>query len=239
MTTERESSMAKINIIFEDDEILVCKKESGIPTQSAKVSEKDMVSMAKAYLFEKNIQKGEPYLGVIHRLDQPVVGILLFAKTPEAARNLSQQIQLGQMNKKYLAVTCGHIAQKKGRLENYLVKDGKTNTSIIVTELRKDAKLAQLDYNILEQKDEKNLVEIDLITGRHHQIRVQMEYIGMPLWGDTKYNQQFSQRKGWFQIALCAYRLEFSHPKTKEKKVYQIVPKEEIFQKFDFIKNME
>lgn len=231
--------MDKINVIYEDDQILVCKKEAGIPTQSAKVSEKDMVSMAKGHLFEKNIQKGEPYLGLIHRLDQPVEGILLFAKTPVAARNLSQQIQSAQMKKKYFAVTCGRMAQKKAKLENYLVKDGKTNTSKIVNELSKEAKLAKLEYCILEEKDEKNLVDIQLITGRHHQIRVQMAHVGMALWGDTKYNPKFSKRKGWFQIALCAYGLEFRHPETSQRMDYNIVPTGDVFQTFDFMKNKE
>lgn len=229
--------MAKINVIFEDEEILVCRKEAGIPTQSAKVSEKDMVSLAKGYLFEKNIHKGEPYLGLVHRLDQPVEGILLFAKTPGSARDLSRQIQEGQMKKTYLAITCGHVSQKSGKLENYLIKDGKTNTSKIVSGPEKDAKLAQLDYRILEEQGEKNLVEINLITGRHHQIRVQMAHKGMPLWGDTKYNKQFSERRGWFQIALCAYQLEFRHPKTKQKMLYEIIPTGDVFQSFHYIQN--
>lgn len=229
--------MAKINVIFEDDEILVCNKEAGIPTQSAKVSETDMVSLAKGYLFEKNFQKGEPYLGLVHRLDQPVEGILLLAKTPGAARNLSQQIQEGQMKKKYLAITCGHVSQKSGKLENYLLKDGKSNISQVVNGPQKDAKIAQLEYKILEEQGEKNLVEIDLITGRHHQIRVQMAHLGMPLWGDTKYNPQFSERRGWFQIALCSFSLECCHPKTKQKIAYDIYPSGDVFQSFEFIKN--
>ncbi|RDU24472.1 RluA family pseudouridine synthase [Anaerosacchariphilus polymeriproducens] len=231
--------MAKLNVIFEDDAILVCKKEAGIPTQSAKVSEKDMVSIAKGYLFEKNFQKGEPYLGLIHRLDQPVEGILLLAKTPESAKLLSRQIQEGKMQKKYLAVTCGHISQKKDVLTNYLIKENRSNLSKVVGETVKDAKLAKLEYIILEEKGEQNLVEINLFTGRHHQIRVQLAHIGMPLWGDTKYNPLFKERSGWFQIALCAYQLEFEHPITNKKMIFNIMPTSDSFKKFDFIKKKE
>lgn len=231
--------MAKLNVIFEDDMIIVCKKEAGVPTQSAKVSEKDMVSIVKGYLFEKNFHRGEPYLGLIHRLDQPVEGILLLAKTPESAKGLSRQIQEGKMQKKYLAVTCGHISQKKNILRNYLRKENRSNLSKVVDEKVKDAKLSELEYIILEEEGEKNLVEINLFTGRHHQIRVQLAHLGMPIWGDTKYNPLFKEHNAWSQIALCAYHLEFEHPRTKKKLSFEIMPTADVFKKFNFIKKQE
>lgn len=214
-----------LHILYEDTHLIVCYKPSGIATQTSKVGAVDMVSLLKQYL-------GGAYVAVIHRLDQPVEGILVFAKTPIAAKELSKQVQTSQFGKHYKAVLSGIPKEKQARLEDYLVKDTRTNTSSISSETTKNAKKAVLFYEVEQELDlERCLVDIRLETGRHHQIRVQMANLGCPIWGDTKYNPFMKREKGWKKIALCAYRLEFVHPKTKESMRFTIEPKGESFQK--------
>lgn len=222
-----------LHILFEDAHVIVCYKPSGIPTQTAKLGTPDMVSLLKNYLYKNQKEKKEPYLAVIHRLDQPVEGVLVFAKTPFAAKELSKGMQQGGgFGKYYKAMLCGVPASLEERLEDYLVKDGKTNTSRVAAPTEKDAKKAVLSYEVLEtfetEEQTRSLVRVKLDTGRHHQIRVQMAHMGCPICGDTKYGIQDSSenmRRGWQQIALCAYRLEFVHPKTKKPMVFEIEPK--------------
>ena len=226
-----------LHVLFEDEHIIVCYKPSGIPTQTAKLGAVDMVSLLKNYLYKNLQEKKEPYVAVIHRLDQPVEGTLVFAKTPFAARELNKTMQQGEgFGKYYKAVLCGVPEEKTGVLENYLVKDGKTNTSRVCTASEKDAKKAVLEYAVLgadeREQQTKSLVHIKLHTGRHHQIRVQMANMGFPIWGDTKYGVDKSGAnvdKSWKQIALCAYRLEFTHPKTKKMMKFEIEPRGEGF----------
>ena len=243
-----------LRILFEDEHIIVCYKPSGIPTQTAKLGSMDMVSLLKNYLYKNQKEKKEPYVAVIHRLDQPVEGILVFAKTPFAAKELNKGMQQGAgFGKYYKAVLCGVPDKKAGILEDYLVKDGKTNTSRVCMATEMDGKKAVLEYEILNTnaKDAKKttssyemsnahesnpqvktLVRIKLHTGRHHQIRVQMANIGCPIWGDTKYGvdkDSTNVDKSWKQIALCAYRLEFMHPRTKKKMKFEIEPEGEGF----------
>ena len=213
------------DILFEDEHLIVCYKSAGIPTQTSKLGEQDMVSLLKNYL------KGG-YVGVIHRLDQPVEGLLVFAKTPFAAKELNKGMQGAGFGKYYKAVLCGVPKESKGILEDYLVKDGRTNTSRVCNKEEKDAKKAVLSYEVIEKQEEKTLVKVKLDTGRHHQIRVQMANMGCPIWGDTKYNTELIQDKRFRQVALCAYRLEFVHPKTKKKMEFEAEPKGEGFEIF-------
>ncbi len=219
-----------LKILFEDAHVLVCYKPSGIPTQTAKLGYQDMVSLLKNYLCKKQKEKKESYVAVIHRLDQPVEGLLVFGKTPFAAKELSREVQQGAgFGKYYKAVLCGIPKEDEGELENYLVKDGKTNTSRVCGGHEKEAKKAVLSYEVISKAEDKCLVKVKLDTGRHHQIRVQMAQIGCPIWGDTKYGIQEENQKTWKQIALCAYRLEFIHPKTKKKMEFEIDPEGEGF----------
>jgi 23S rRNA pseudouridine1911/1915/1917 synthase len=218
------------DILYEDDYILVCYKPAGVPTQTSKLGEQDMVSLLKNYLYKKQTEKKEPYVGVIHRLDQPVEGLLVFAKTPFAAKELSVQVQRGTyFGKYYKAVLLGVPEQKQGTLENYLVKDGRTNTSRVCDKTEKDAKKAVLNYEVVgqgvDEEQKISIVNIKLDTGRHHQIRVQMAHMGHPILGDSKYNSMSQERNAGGQVALCAYRLEFAHPKTKKNMVFEIEPK--------------
>lgn len=213
-----------LNILFEDDHVLVVKKDAGIPVQAGKMRMMDLQGLIKNELYRRNRKGGEPYLGLIHRLDQPVEGVMVFAKTPFAAGALSEQVTDGRMKKHYLALLCGKPSEDSGKLVDYLVKDGRTNTSSVVKEQNKDAKRAELNYQVLKRYEDTTLVEVELITGRHHQIRVQMANAGWPLYGDTKYNPKFQDVMEHVQTALCAYKLSFVHPKTKKVMEFCIEP---------------
>lgn len=212
----------KLEIIFEDNDIIVCRKPAGVPTQTKRVGEADMVSLLKNHIYKQQNVKKEPYLAVIHRLDQPVEGLLVFAKTPFAAKELNKQLQNTGFGKHYLALLNGKLETPSGTLEQYLVKDGRTNTSRICEKNEKDARFARLSYEMVSYNEEKDqtLVRVLLDTGRHHQIRVQMAGMGHPIVGDKKYNT--TETKHARTLALCAYRLEFRHPKTKKQQTFEL-----------------
>ena len=203
-----------MKVIYEDNHIIVVVKEPNIPSQSDKTGDIDMLTLVKNYIKEKYNKPGEAYIGLVHRLDRPVGGIMVFARTSKAASRLSEQIRNKNFKKKYLAVVDGNFNEKKGTLLDYLYKDERNNISKVVTETKKNAKLAKLDYEVLNYDDKRNLslVKIYLHTGRHHQIRVQMAHAGHSLFGDQKYG---TRGKGK-QIRLWAYEIEFVHPTTRE-----------------------
>ncbi|MGF0034308.1 RluA family pseudouridine synthase [Bariatricus sp. SGI.154] len=228
-----------LEILYEDKHILVCVKPHGIATQSKRIGTPDMVSLLKNHIYQNSSwstsDKGEPYLAVIHRLDQPVKGILVFAKTPFAARELNRQLQSQGFGKYYRALVDGQPPQEEDTLENYMVKDARTNTSRICTPDTSGAKIARLHYTVVKKGQgyfkkghpdsnwgrgklqfplSPTELDIQLDTGRHHQIRVQLANIGCPIIGDTKYNQHCKDFSDWQEIRLCAYRLDFQHPKT-------------------------
>ncbi len=208
-----------LTILYEDDAVLVCVKEAGIATQTKQIAQKDMESMLRTY----RMQKGEnSYIGVVHRLDQPVSGVMVFAKTKEAAADLSRQMQTKAADKYYYALTDGLPPKTKGTLENYLLRDGKTNLSKVVERQTSGAKRAELSYEVIEKKEAKALVRVKLATGRHHQIRVQMANAGCPLVGDRKYNFKENMKQGGQMLSLCSYRLAFTHPVTKKKMEFEI-----------------
>lgn len=224
----------KDDILFEDKDIIVCKKRSGIPVQSSRIGVLDMESSLKTYLCQKKTG-GSVYVGIVHRLDQPVEGVLVFAKTPGAAKELNRQISGRQMGKFYLAVTKGNPPAHSGVLEDWLKKDGKTNMSFVVSKGQDGAKLAKLCYKVRQKKElpdgtEKYLMEIKLDTGRHHQIRVQMANAGMPLWGDRKYNPEEKEEAA---LGLCAERLSFVHPVTGKKMEFSVCPEGNAFDGFE------
>lgn len=209
-----------MNIIYEDAAVIVVEKEAGIAVQNASIGKKDLESMLKTYLFETE-GKSNPYLGLVHRLDQPVQGLVVFAKNQNSASVLSKQIQDGRMKKYYTAVVCGIPEKKEDTLVHFLKKNGRTNLSEVTGKGTAGAKKAMLSYKVLEEKDGRTLLAIELFTGRHHQIRVQMAASGMPLWGDQKYNPE--AQKGQ-RIALCASRLIFEHPVSKKRMEFTCEP---------------
>lgn len=223
------------SILYEDKEILVCHKPAGLAVQNARIGTADMETVLKNYLYAKNPGK-MPYIGVIHRLDQPVEGILVFAKTKKAAAEMTRQITSDQMTKEYLAVTDCIPEKSKGRLEDFLKKDGKTNTSAVVKDDVEGAKKAILDYEVLEEIEDSRtktgkrvLVKILLGTGRHHQIRVQMSHAGMPLLGDRKY---YADDKAGVSLGLCARHLVFRHPGNGKKMEFYVKPEGLAFEGF-------
>ena len=214
--------MEKLKIIYEDNHMIVVEKIPNIPSQSDKTGDVDMLTLVKEYIKEKYNKPGNVYVGLIHRLDRPVGGVMVFAKTSKAASRLSNQVREKIFKKEYLAVIDGKIESTKGTLIDYLYKDERNNMSKVVHKDKKNAKEAKLDYEVLVYNPIKNLslVRINLHTGRHHQIRVQLSHFGHSIFGDQKYG---TRGKGK-QIALWAYKLTIEHPITKEKLEFRDLP---------------
>ena len=203
-----------INILFEDNHLLVVEKPINMPVQEDSSKDNDLLNILKEYIKEKYNKPGNVYLGLVHRLDRPVGGVMVFAKTSKCASRLSEQIRLNKFNKIYNAVVMNKVKENK-RLENYLLKDTKNN----IVKVDKSGKLSILEYKRLDYKDNMSLIEIKLFTGRSHQIRVQLSYDGNPLYGDQKYNKN---AKVGEQLALFARRLEFYHPISKELLTFEL-----------------
>ena len=219
MGTER--LRAEDIILYEDKDILVCRKPGGLPVQTRRIGTMDMENMLKNYL----AAKGEkPYLAVVHRLDQPVQGILVFGKDQKSGARLSEEMQRGEMEKIYLACVQGVPEKKEGILEDQMEKVPGSNLSRIVENKTKNSKKAVLKYKVLKTEAGRSLLEIHLKTGRHHQIRVQLAHAGWPILGDTKYNESESGQGEWRNIGLCANRLSFYHPATGKKMEFQVKP---------------
>ena len=216
------NKMQKLKVIYEDNHIIVVEKIPNVPSQSDKTGDIDMLTMVKQYIKEKYNKPGNVYLGLVHRLDRPVGGIMIFAKTSKAASRLSDQVREKVFKKKYLAVVDGKIENKSGTLEDYLYKDERNNISKVVNKDKKNAKLAKLDYDVIKYDEVKklSLVKVNLHTGRHHQIRVQLSNFGHSIFGDQKYGTR-GQGK---QIALWAYELTINHPITKEEMTFKDLP---------------
>lgn len=214
--------MQNLKVIYEDNHIIVVEKSPNIPSQSDKTGDMDMLTLVKNYIKEKYNKPGNVYLGLVHRLDRPVGGIMIFAKTSKAASRLSNQVREKVLKKRYLAVVDGEIENKAGTLEDYLYKDARSNMSKVVKPEKKNSKFAKLDYEVIKYNEVKNLslVEINLHTGRHHQIRVQLSNFGHSIFGDQKYGTRGRGK----QIALWAYELTIKHPITKEEMTFKDLP---------------
>ncbi len=209
----------ELEILYEDEAVIVCRKSAGVATQTKRLGQPDMESLLKNY----RAKKGEPpYIGVVHRLDQPAEGVMVFAKTKEAAADLSRQMAVKAADKYYYAMTEGVPAPRKGRLEDYLLRNGKTNTSEVVAKGTPDAKRAALSYEVLEQDGRHAVLRIRLETGRHHQIRVQLAHAGCAIVGDKKYNFKENLAPSGKSLALCSYKIGFRHPLTRRKLEFEI-----------------
>ena len=214
--------MQDLKVIYEDNHIIVVEKKPNIPSQADKTEDLDMLTIVKSYIKEKYQKPGNVYLGLVHRLDRPVGGIMIFAKTSKAASRLSNEVREKVFKKKYLAVVDGKLDKKEGILEDYLYKDERNNISKVVKKEKKNAKYAKLEYKVLKYNPLKDLslLEINLHTGRHHQIRVQLSNMNHSIFGDQKYG---TRGKGK-QIALWAYELSIVHPVTKEEMTFKDLP---------------
>lgn len=218
--------MEELNVVYEDNHIIVVVKPQNVPTQEDESKDKDLLTMVKEYIKVKENKPGNVYVGLVHRLDRPTGGIMVFAKTSKAASRLTQEMHTGDFKKRYLAVVVGKPREKRAKLVNYLLKNARTNTVQVVPELTTNAKRAELDYVVLDDSEKVSLVEVNLATGRSHQIRVQLKNIGCPIYGDVKYGGD-KLAKG-HNLALWAYELKFVHPTTKENMTFKCYPPEDI-----------
>ncbi len=209
--------MAPLKVIYEDNHLLVVEKPVNVPMQEDESKDEDLLTMAKAYIKEKYNKPGAVYLGLLHRLDRPVGGVCVFARTSKAASRLSKQIQDREFKKEYLAVVEDNGLKDKGRFEDHLLKDSRTNTVSVDPK----GKLAVLDYEVLSRKDDLALVRVILHTGRSHQIRVQFSSRNHPLWGDQRYNKKAIRGQ---QIALWSNLISFRHPISKKIVTFTSVP---------------
>ena len=226
-----------LKVIYEDNHIIVVEKPVNIPSQGDKTGDVDMLTIIKEYLKEKYNKPGNVYLGLIHRLDRPVGGVMVFAKTSKAAARLSEQVRDKVFKKKYLVIANGKFDKETGVLSDYLLKNERKNMSRVVPEGTKNSKYAELDYEVLKYDAELNLsvLKINLHTGRHHQIRVQLSSRNHSIYGDQKYGGRGHGK----QICLWAYELTINHPITKEEMTFKSIPNmEKSWKILEDIKNL-
>lgn len=214
--------MENLKVLFEDNHIIVVEKPVNIPSQGDKTGDIDILTIIKKYLIEKYNKPGDAYLGLVHRLDRPVGGVMIFAKTSKAAARLSEEVRLREIKKSYLVVVDGKMEKDEDTLEDYLLKNEKNNMSKVVSKETKNSKYANLDYKVLKYDEDINLsvLKVDLHTGRHHQIRVQLSSRNHSIYGDQKYGQRGRGK----QIALWAYKLTIKHPIKKYELTFKVLP---------------
>ena len=213
-----DGAMERYKILYEDETLFVLWKAAGIPVQSARASVPDVMHLLQNRLLEE--ESKELRLFLINRLDQPVEGLFLVARQEKAAAELNRQVSgRTHMEKWYQALVCGKPPKEKGTLVDYLLKDGRTNTSRVVPAGMKGAKRCELSYEVIQEWEHRSLLRICLLTGRHHQIRVQLAHAGVPIAGDRKYGKADA---GEEKLSLCACKICFTHPKTGEQMQYQV-----------------
>ena len=226
----------EIKIIYEDNHLLVVEKPVNISSQEDETGDPDMLTILKEDLRRRYNKPGNIFLGLVHRLDRPVGGVMIFAKTSKAASRLSEQVRLREFKKTYYAVLHGSLAKSKGRLHDYLLKDSRTNIVKVVSMTLDGAKEALLDYEVLKSVDHLSFLKVQLHTGRSHQIRVQFSNCGHPLFGDQKYGAQVN--KPGQQIALWSAEIILQHPTQKEEMTFRSDPPQtlpwNLFQGADF-----
>lgn len=212
--------MNKLNVLYEDNHLIVVEKKPNVLSQSDVTGDMDLLTMVKSYVKKKYDKPGNVYIGLVHRLDRPVGGVMVFARTSKAAKRLNEQIKNHEFNKTYVAVLDGILKKEKDELVNYLYKDEKTGISKVVDKGFTGGKLSKLNYEVIGYYKNKTIVKVNLITGRHHQIRLQFKALGYPLYGDQLYGKKNNE-----QIRLYAYLLAFNHPVTKERLCFKLLPK--------------
>ena len=241
--------MKKIEYIYEDEDLLVCHKPAGIATEGAKVSSLDLISAARNYLARKNRGKGErPYVATVHRLDQPVEGVVVLAKNKKAAGNIAEQIKKRTTEKYYYALCYGNVPEDNGKLTDYLIRK-EDSLAAVVTESEKDSfkdgvitlesgdkirtiggevKKAELEYEVIARTENSTLLKIKLLTGRFHQIRVQLSHFGYPILGESRYGSpesvKFSEDNAIKYICLVSFKFVLKHPATKKRMEFEITP---------------
>ena len=209
-----------IRVLYEDNHLLVVEKPANVPVQADASGDEDLLTACKGYIKEKYAKPGEVYLGLVHRLDRPVGGVMVFARTSKAAARLTEQFSAHRAKKRYAAIVEGS-APGEGRLADFLWKDERTNTTSVVPEGTPGAKLAKLSFRTLAREGGLSLLDVDLQTGRPHQIRVQLSHAGFPIHGDQRYNPAAQVGE---QIRLWAYALTIVHPTLKEEMTFYALP---------------
>lgn len=247
--------MREIKIVYEDNDIIVCHKPAGVATEGARVGSMDVVSYVRNYLARKERRAASagkakpPYVATVSRLDQPVEGVLVLAKTKAAATSLSKQIKEKTTDKYYYALSFGSVQEKSGHLTDYIARKESDGNAIILTEKEKDSlkdnvvvldsgekcrildggiSNAELDYEVVAEENEMTLFKIKLLTGRYHQIRAQLSHLGQPILGDQKYgsadSKAFSESQGIKDVCLVCYKFAFDHPKTGKRTEFSVKP---------------
>lgn len=211
-----------MEVVYEDNHIIVVNKEVGEIVQGDKTGDTPLSEIVKAYIKEKYNKPGNVFCGVVHRIDRPVSGLVIFAKTSKALERLNKMLRDGEIHKTYWAMVEGRPEKEADTLENYLVSDGRINKTFVAHSQTPDAKKSILKYSTVANGDRYTILEVDLLTGRKHQIRAQLSNIGNPIKGDLKYGARRSNRDGG--ISLQAHRIEFTHPVSKEKIKLELPP---------------
>ena len=208
-------------VLYEDNHVIVVLKPQNVPSCEDETKDKDLLTVIKEHIKEKENKQGNVYVGLVHRLDRPTGGVMVYAKSSKAAARLSEQMQNGDFEKKYAAVLAGELKTKRATLTNYLKKNPINNMVYVCPPVTEGAKFAELEYDVLEEKSGLTLALIKLHTGRSHQIRVQMANVGAPVSGDMRYGGE-KAKKG--KLALWAVSLSFTHPVSKERLCFKIQP---------------
>lgn len=218
--------MEELTVLYEDNHVIVVLKPQNVPTCEDDSRDPDMLNIIKGYIKEKYNKPGNVYLGLVHRLDRPTGGVMVFAKSGKAASRLSEQMREGGFEKRYMAVLSAVPKEESATLTHYMKKNSVNNMVYVCPPTESGARLARLEYKVLSEKGGLALAEVKLHTGRSHQIRVQMNAIGCPVYGDMRYGGE-KAKKG--HLALWAYYLSFHHPVSKEKMVFRVQPPKELF----------
>ena len=208
-------------VLYEDNHVIVVLKPQNVPSCEDETKDKDLLTVIKEHIKEKENKQGNVYVGLVHRLDRPTGGVMVYAKSSKSAARLSEQMQNGDFEKKYAAVLAGELKTKRATLTNYLKKNPINNMVYVCPPVTEGAKFAELEYDVLEEKSGLTLALIKLHTGRSHQIRVQMANVGAPVYGDMRYGGE-KAKKG--KLALWAVSLSFTHPVSKERLCFKIQP---------------
>jgi len=220
-----------MQVLYEDNHIIIVNKESGEIVQGDKTGDVPLSDIVKQYIKEAHAKPGAVFLGVVHRLDRPVSGVVVFAKTSKALTRLNNMFRDGEIHKTYWALCSNRPEKIEGELDNWLVRNEKQNKSYVYDKEKPNAKRARLHYQVIGATDRYTLIEVHLMTGRHHQIRSQLAHIGCPIKGDLKYGAKRSNPDG--SISLLARRVEFIHPVSKEKIIVEApLPNDNIWKSF-------
>ena len=223
--SEKQFEKEDLVILHEDNHVIVVMKPQGVPSCEDESKDTDMLTVIKEHIRERENKQGNVYVGLVHRLDRPTGGVMVFAKSSKAAARLSEQMKTGDFEKKYSAVLVGSPKEKRATLTNYLKKNPVNNMVYVCGQSVEGAKFAELEYDVKEEKNGLSFVSVTLHTGRSHQIRVQMANIGAPVYGDMRYGGE-KAKKG--RLALWATTLSFTHPVTKNRLCFKIEPPKDV-----------